>query len=268
MQEMLNLLYRFAAESHSEMKTWVPSIMRGIARQEFVKRAQEQSGHFCHPLSPDYGAGAQIAAMGKTIGLLDLPLTILQHTRDSMAAASIGLVETMTQGLYGAASDPDFLYSPIQSRLETNRPLIFETLMRVRAKYPELMALPVDMASFFGWYAAGLSEVAAKGRDISKAQLELDAALQKLEPSVAALAQSRIDIGRQPQDGRHASNPTSPSLNRQVRLRLIRLLATHVFFTPLLSAITQRAGLSLDTRPIGGLNGLASLSGKLVRHCR
>ena len=84
------LLYGLDASPNgrAKMKTWLPSIMRGAVRSEVVRKAQERTGWFCHPLTPDYGAAAQIVMLTDQICLLDLPLLILNHPLDSMTASS------------------------------------------------------------------------------------------------------------------------------------------------------------------------------------
>jgi hypothetical protein len=167
--EVGRMLYGF----NPYMKRWVPSIMRGAVRRKYVAMACERSGYFCHPLTPDFGAAAQIIALGKRISLLDLPLLILQTTRDSMAAAGFGVEETRRDQLYGIAGNPRFVYSPLQARLETNSALIYETLMAVKAKYPELDYIKDNLLDYLTFYYQTLLEIRQR-RDVSSAFAEFE----------------------------------------------------------------------------------------------
>jgi hypothetical protein len=179
------LLYSFDAERKALMKKWLPSIMRGAVRRWHVEAARKRSGMFCYPLTPDYGAAGQIVAHGKRIDLLDFPLVILNGTRDSMGASALGLEETRSEQLYGVAGNPRFVHSPVQARLETNLPLIFETLMTVKQIYKEeLSFVDVDIARFLDWHSAGLLEVARTGRDTSRAERELAQVVEALPADV------------------------------------------------------------------------------------
>ena len=168
--EVAEILYGFK----SNMKRWLPSIMRGAVRRKYVTAARQRSGYFCHPLTPDYGAAAQIIALAKQVSLLDLPLVILQTTRDSMGASAFGLEDTRRNQLYGVAGNPAFRHSPVQARLETNRALIYETLMAVKEKYPELSYIKADVTDFLRWHYQGLLEVQRTGRDVSNALAEFN----------------------------------------------------------------------------------------------
>jgi hypothetical protein len=141
--------------------------------------ARQRSGYFCYPLTPDFGAAAQIIALGKRVSLLDLPLVILQTTRDSMAASGFGVEDTRRNHLYGIAGNPSFVYSPVQARLETNSALIYETLMAVKAKYPELDYIKAGLIDFLAYHYRGLVEVSQK-RDVAEAFAELDQVMSRM----------------------------------------------------------------------------------------
>jgi hypothetical protein len=171
------LLYGF----RTGWKKWLPSVMRGAVRRKYVAMARERSGYFCHPLTPDYGAAAQIIALANRVTLLDLPLVILQTTRDSMAASSFGVEDTRRDQLYGVSGNPPFVYSPLQARLETNSALVYETLMAVKAKYPELNYIKVDLVDFLKYYYQSLLELRQK-RDVSKAFAEFEQVMSRMTP--------------------------------------------------------------------------------------
>jgi glycosyltransferase involved in cell wall biosynthesis len=179
--EVGELLYSFKPN----MKKWLPSIMRGAVRRKYVAMARERSGYFCYPLTPDYGAAAQIIALAKRVTLLDLPLVILQTTRDSMAASSFGVEDTRRDQLYGIAGNPAFVHSPLQARLETNSALVYETLMAVKTKYPELNYIKADLIDFLRYYYRGLLELRPK-RDMSKAFAEFDQVMSRMTPDERA----------------------------------------------------------------------------------
>ncbi|MBV9969780.1 MAG: glycosyltransferase, partial [Xanthobacteraceae bacterium] len=173
--EVGELLYGFKPD----MKKWLPSIMRGAVRREYVAMARKRSGYFCHPLTPDYGAAAQIIALAKRVTLIDLPLVILQTTRDSMAASSFGVEDTRRDQLYGIAGNPAFVHSPLQARLETNSALIYETLMAVKAKYPELDYIKTELVDYLKYYYQTLLEIRQR-RDISKAFAEFEQVMSRM----------------------------------------------------------------------------------------
>jgi hypothetical protein len=173
--EVGEILYGFKPN----MKKWLPSIMRGAVRRKYVAMARERSGYFCYPLTPDFGAAAQIIALGNRISLLDLPLVILQTTRDSMAASGFGVEATRRDQLFGIAGNPPFVHSPVQARLETNRPLIYETLMAVKAKYPELDYINANLIDFLAYHYQGLLETGQK-RDVTAALGELDQVMSRM----------------------------------------------------------------------------------------
>jgi Glycosyl transferase family 2 len=173
--EVGEILYGFKPN----MKKWLPSIMRGAVRRKYVAMARERSGYFCYPLTPDFGAAAQIIALGNRISLLDLPLVILQTTRDSMAASGFGVEATRRDQLFGIAGNPPFVHSPVQARLETNRPLIYETLMAVKAKYPELDYINANLMDFLAYHYQGLLETGQK-RDVTAALAELDQVMSRM----------------------------------------------------------------------------------------
>jgi hypothetical protein len=173
--EVGELLYGFKPD----MKKWLPSIMRGAVRRKYVAAARERSGYFCYPLTPDYGAAAQIVALAKRITLLDLPLVVLQTTRDSMAASSFGVEETRRDQLYGIAGNPAFVHSPLQARLETSSALIYETIMEVKGKYPELNYIKPDLVDFLKYYYQTLMEIGQR-RDIAKARAEFEQVMSRM----------------------------------------------------------------------------------------
>jgi hypothetical protein len=82
------LLYGFDPDRNGEMKVWVPSVMRGAVKSDLVRKAQEKSGCFCHPLTPDFGAAAQIVMLTREIYLLDLPLVIINRPMDNRSTSS------------------------------------------------------------------------------------------------------------------------------------------------------------------------------------
>jgi hypothetical protein len=179
--EVGELLYGFKPY----MKKWLPSIMRGAVRRKYVAMARERTGYFCYPLTPDYGAAAQIIALAKRVTLLDLPLVILQTTRDSMAASGFGVEETRRDQLYGIAGNPPFVHSPLQARLETNSALVYETLMAVKEKYPELNYIKAGMIEFLKYYYQSLLELRQK-RDVSSAFAEFEQVMSRMTPEERA----------------------------------------------------------------------------------
>jgi hypothetical protein len=159
--------------------------MRGAVRRKYVAMARERTGYFCYPLTPDYGAAAQIIALAKRVTLLDLPLVILQTTRDSMAASGFGVEETRRDQLYGIAGNPPFVHSPLQARLETNSALVYETLMAVKEKYPELNYIKAGMIEFLKYYYQSLLELRQK-RDVSSAFAEFEQVMSRMTPEERA----------------------------------------------------------------------------------
>jgi Glycosyl transferase family 2 len=262
-EDIGRILYGFGADKTSEtseMKRWLPSIMRGAVRRKFVSLARERSGYFCHPLTPDYGAAAQIIALGHLVSLLDQPLTILNTTRDSMGASAFGLEETRRDQLFGVAGNQRFIYSPIQSRLETNRPLIFETLMAIKAIYAdELSYIDVDLAAYLDWHFSALMEVANSGRKIDAALSEFNSVVESLDPDVRA----RVRAKTQSRPAPHMSGGRKP-MRVTAMLAVEQILTLSPMFLPVLRKLAARTGLDVDATALGGFNEFAKLAGQVT----
>lgn len=241
------VLYGFDPDRMSEMKLWLPSIMRSAVKAEIATEARARSGMFCYPLTPDYGAAAQILMLTDQIHLLDCPLVVLNHPRDSMVAASLGNKKVKQQQFYGIAGNPDFEFTVVQSRLETNRPLICETILQVRKKY--IGAFDWDPSQFFVWYHAGLMQAKAMGTDTDYAERELEAAIAQLP----ADKQSKVRAAIRPKPVARASAGT-PSIKWWVAGTLQKLLIRlprAVALSPL-SGMSKRIGFNM-TSPRSGV---------------
>jgi Glycosyl transferase family 2 len=235
------LLYGFDPERTGEMKRWLPSIMRGAVRAEVVRKAQERTGWFCHPLTPDYGAAAQIVMLTDQICLLDLPLLILNHPLDSMTASSASPVDVRASQFYDLVGNPRFGYTLVQTRHESNRPVIGETLMSVRAKYRPDTATKYNPSQFLEWHMAGLVEARAKGRDTAAAEAETDAAIDTLSGADRDLTRGkRITV-------------TKANLRwRRHILRAIQQLLMGVpVFNPLFVSLARRYGIDVFGPKVG-----------------
>ncbi len=241
--EVASLLYGFDPARTGEMKTWLPSIMRGAIRGDVAQRARARSGAFCHPLTPDYGAAAQVIKLTGEIHLLDVPLVILNHTGDSMASSSHpGSEEVKATQFYGIAGNPVFKYCPVQTRLESNRPVICETIMTISAKYGD--RTDYDKAQFLVWLYAGLVESKSAGTDISRAESNIDTAIGLLPMDRQNEVRCKMaDL---------AAPPSVPRGGRSVRAVLRGNIERTMFRTPtfrlLLKRYIRKYGLTINTR--------------------
>jgi Glycosyl transferase family 2 len=243
--EVSDLVYGLNPRKMGEMKTWLPSIMRGAVRNGIVRRAQERSGTFCHPLTPDYGAAAQILTLTDAIHLLDLPLVILNHTGDSMAAsAQAGSEKVKAAQFYGVSGNPVFRYAPVQTRLESNRPVIYETIMIINEKYGA--STSVDVEKFLVWHYSGLLGAHASGTDISSAEAEIDRVVQTLPLDKQREVRRKFEeLAVQPP---HSANST---WRQAVFAWLDRALMTFPVPRVLFRGYVKRRGLRIDTAVTG-----------------
>ncbi len=257
------VLYGFDPNRMSEMKLWLPSIMRAGVKAEVAAEARARSGIFCHPLTPDYGAAAQILMLTDTIHLLDCPLVVLNHPRDSMMAASLGNKKVKEQQFYGIAGNPTFEFTVVQSRLETNRPLICETILQVRRKY--IGPFEWEPSQFFVWYHAGLMQAKAMGTDTDYAERELDAAISQLPSD----KQSRVRAAIRPTPAERSSAGTlslkswGATKLQEMLLHLPRQIALNP-----LSEVAKRIGFN-QTAPRSGIRfddilEFSKLAGQMV----
>jgi hypothetical protein len=231
----------------SEMKLWLPSIMRAAVRTEIATEARARSGMFCYPLTPDYGAAAQILMLTDTIHLLDCPLVVLNHPRDSMMAASLGNKKVKERQFYGIAGNPTFEYTVVQSRLETNRPLICETILQVRKKY--IGSFEWEPSQFFIWYHAGLMQAKAMGTDTDYAERELEAAVAQLPPDKQSVV--RAAIRPMPTENVPAGTLSLKSWGAAKLQKILLHLPRPIALNPL-SDVSKRIGFSL-TAPTSGI---------------
>jgi hypothetical protein len=236
------LLYGFDPERTGEMKTWLPSIMRGAVRAEVVRKAQERTGWFCHPLTPDYGAAAQIVMLTNQICLLDLPLLILNHPLDSMTASSASPVDVRASQFYDLVGNPRFGHTLVQARHESNRPVIGETLMSVRAKYRPDTAAKYNPLQFLKWHMAGLVEARAQGRDTAAAEAETDAAID-------TLSGADRDFIR----GKRITKTKGTNLRwrRRILSAIQQLLMRAPVFNPLFVSLARRYGIDVFGPQVG-----------------
>lgn len=257
------VLYGFDPDRMSEMKLWLPSIMRAAVKAEIAAEARARSGMFCYPLTPDYGAAAQILMLTDKIHLLDCPLVVLNHPRDSMMAASLGNKKVKQQQFYGIAGNPDFEFTVVQSRFETNRPLICETILQVRKKY--VGSFEWEQSQFFIWYHAGLMQAKAMGTDTDYAERELEAAIAQLP----ADTQSRVRAAIRPVPAKETSSnaPSIKSWAAGALQKLIMHLPRAIALQPL-SDLSRRIGFNMTT-PRSGVRfddilEFAKLAGQMV----
>ena len=244
-EDVARLVYSFDPDRMGEMKQWLPSVMRGVVRAEIVEAIWARTGMFCMPLSPDYGSAAQILALSKSVHFLDFPIVILNHTSDSMSAGMDGQTKTRRVHFWDLVQDPFFHHTVVQNRNETNRPAVCETLMRVREKYAELVAIaPFRLVSFLDWYYAGLLESSKRGTDIA-------VPLDELNEVVAGLPSG----DRQELEGRMAFrrasvNAEAPQQGVISRLRssVARLAASVTWGTRLSGRLAPRFGLDFSGR--------------------
>jgi hypothetical protein len=249
-REIEETLYAFDARRTGEMKKWLPSIMRGAVRSDIVRQAQQRTGYFCFPLTPDYGAAAQIVLLADQVLLLDYPLVILNHPADSMTAAGHGKRETKETQFYGIAGNPKFEYTLVQTRYETNRPLICETLMAVRERYKGKAGAVFDIVAFLEWHYVGLRSAQQLGTDIESALKELHLAIQGLSPEVRDAVGARIKA----YDARVET--TGSRWQRQLIVLLQQKLSGSRIYEPVLARLARRHGIEID----GPSAGLAEIS--------
>ena len=241
--DVARLMYRLDPDRTGELKQWLPSVMRGAVRADIVEEAWARVGAFCCPLSPDYGAAAQIVALVEKVHLLDLPLVILNHTNDSMVASVQGQTNTKAVHFYDMLDDPVFHHTLVQTRYESNRPAICETLMRVREKYPELRGqIPFHVIDFLEWHFVGLLETEVRGTEISGALDELAAVAADL-PEV-----ERTEFERRMKARRiaAASILRRPSLAARLRHVLVQAAVDLPWRKKILGRLAPRFGIDID----------------------
>jgi Glycosyl transferase family 2 len=242
------LLYGFDPDRNGEMKVWVPSVMRGAVKSELVRKAREKSGSFCHPLTPDFGAAAQIVMLTKEIYLLDLPLVIINHPVDSMAASAVGRGEVKAAQFYDLVSNPRFTYTLVQTRYESNRPVIGETLMCVLAKYRPEAVEKFNPSRFLAWHLTGLLESRTKGIDTAAAEAEAHVALDTLSPSDRDTVRKRVMAYK---ERLTAPAATNPRWRRRTLTAVQTLLLRAPIFLPIVAALTRRYGIDVFGPRIG-----------------
>lgn len=259
-RQIETMMYGFDPNGTGQMKKWLPSIMRGAVSSDIVRQAQKRTGYFCHPLTPDYGAAAQIVRLVDEIFLLDAPLLILNHPTDSMTAAAQGQREVKKTQFYGVAGDPVFNHTIVQSRYESNRPLICETLMNVSHKYAAGEAEKLDLAAFFEWYFVGLLEAESHGTNISAAAAELDAAIATLPPSDQETVKRKISVRRE-----RKAQASPFSIKHAILVRIQQLLARSALWEGGLASLARRFGVDMNG-PKAGISDIGQftkLTGRL-----
>jgi hypothetical protein len=142
---------------------------------------------------------------------------------------------------YGVAGDPVFRHAGVQSRYETNLPLICETLMNIREKYTTGELERPVRAKLLGWYLVGLLEAKSVGTDISDALAELEQAIATLPPEEQKPLRDQIasDHGRPPRI-------TQISSKRSILGRVQAMLARSALFEGALELLVRRFGVDID----------------------
>jgi Glycosyl transferase family 2 len=233
------LLYGFDPDRNGEMKAWLPSVMRGAVRSDVVRTAQQRTGSLCHPLVPDFAAAAQIVVLTKKICLLDLPLVIINHPVDSMAAASAGLGDVLASQFYDPVGNPRFTYTLVQTRHGTHRPVIAETLMSMRAKYKPDLAREFNPSRFLAWHMTGLLESRARGTDTTAAEAEAHAALETLGAEDRSLIKECVSAYE-----KRTIASANPQWRRRIVTTIQALLLRVPFFLPVAASLTRRYGIT------------------------
>jgi hypothetical protein len=261
-QSVEELLYGFDPDRNGEMKVWLPSVMRGAVRNDVVRTAQQRTGSLCHPLVPDFAAAAQIVVLTEEICLLDLPLVILNHPVDSMAAASAGLGAVLASQFYDPVGNPRFTYTLVQTRHGTHRPVIAETLMSMRAKYKPELARAFNPSRFLAWHITGLFESRARGTDTTAAEAEARAVLDTLSAEDQNLVKERITAYAK----RMIAPTTNPRWRRRILTTIQALLLKAPIFLPVVASLTRRHGIDAFGPKIGvdEISKFADLVDRLV----
>jgi hypothetical protein len=242
--EVARLMYGFEAARLSEMTTWLPSVMRGAVRADVIERAWARTGMFCQPLSPDYGAAAQIVALTHEIYLLDMPLVILNHPSDSMVASMQGSTNVKASHFYDLVNDPVFRHTLVQTRYESNRPAICETMMRVREKYPEALGqIQFQLINFLEWYFTGLLESQSSGTVIDESLNELEAVITTLPSVEREELRSRMTLRRA--SVASASRRQLPNVRGKLMLALMQIAPKLPLGEKILGRIMPRFGLDV-----------------------
>ncbi len=241
--EVARMIYDFDPARMGETKQWLPSVMRGAVRHDIVEAIWQRTGKFCMPLSPDYGSAAQILALTKAVHLLDFPLVILNHTNDSMVAGMVGKSETRRSNFWDLIDDPEFHHTVVQSRMETNRPAICETLMRARESYSEFArSTPFRLINFLDWHHAGLLESSKRGTDIAAAMAELNQAVAGLSAADRQELEGRLAARAE----RFGAAPGMPTWISRLRAFVSRLASGAALGTRISGLLAPRFGLSFS----------------------
>lgn len=215
--DYLHLLFEMDPRKMCRMKQLLPSIMRGMYRDDVVKVARQKTGgRLCKEWTPDYSAVAHVLPSAYEMLLIDIPLLTLGCTRDSMAATYAGVPEFYADN-FARVGRPRYQHIPIQSKAHS-RPLIAETLMIARQTLAqELHGFTVDLASFLNWHHAGLVEMKALGRDVTRDETELEDVVARLDADTRSrLQQLRIEC-----DG-FSQRPASRQFRRALSTSLVR----------------------------------------------
>jgi hypothetical protein len=179
--ELARLIFSFDPDRMSETKRWLPSIMRAAVRSDIVVEAINRAGAFCLPFSPDYGGAVHVLGLASAIHLFDVPLVILNTTADSQAAGIEGRSDVRKTHFWDLIGNEPFRYTLVQTRYESNRPVVCETLMRGREYYPELAKItPFCPVDFLNWHYDGLLQTAKRGVDIAVPLAELERSINDL----------------------------------------------------------------------------------------
>ena len=193
-KDFLHLLFEMDPRKINRMKRLLPSIMRGMYRDDLVEKVRQKTGgRLCKEWTPDYSAVAHVLPLADEMLLIDIPLLTLGSTRDSMAATYAGAKEFYADN-FERAGRPKYRHIPIQSKAHS-RPLIAETLMIARETLPEeLDGFTVDLPSFLNWHHAGLMEMKALDRDVTRDEAEFEEVVARLDPKMRS-ALERLQAG-------------------------------------------------------------------------
>jgi hypothetical protein len=266
-EDIARLVYGFDPDRMSECKQWLPSVMRGVVRAEIIEEIWTRVGVFCHELSPDYGAAAQVLALAKNVHLLDMPLVILNHTQDSMVASNQGQTKIKAEQYYDMLADPIFHHTLVQTRYESNRPAICETLMRVREKYPEFRnRIPFNIIDFLEWHFVGLLQAELSGTQIDQALSEIEAVIATLPELERVELRSRIALRREDAADVADVRRLSPSLTGRIRIVLNWMIAHIPMPYAMSGRIAQRFGVDIEgqTATTKTIRDFAQFAGNLI----
>jgi hypothetical protein len=149
---------------------------------------------------------------------------------------------------YDLVSNPRFTYTLVQTRYESNRPVIGETLMCVLAKYRPEAVEKFNPSRFLAWHLTGLLESRTKGIDTAAAEAEAHAALDTLSPSDRDTVRKRVMAYK---ERLTAPAGTNPRWRRRTLTAVQTLLLRAPIFLPIVAALTRRYGIDVFGPRIG-----------------